>query len=70
MHAENLSYSVELEIQNQFNISCRLVMSVQVLHAVKYPTLGIVQSIGGKFLKNGGLIPQDLCKGIWVQVEA
>ena len=39
-------------------------MIVQVLHVVKDTTLGIVQSIGGKFLKNMALIPQDLCKEI------
>lgn len=54
----------------QHNISCKIVLSVHVLHAGKDPPLGIAQQIGGKFLKNRVLIPQDLRKEIGAQVEA
>jgi len=41
-----------------------------VLHAINDEHLGIVQSIGGKFLKGRGLILQDFCKEIGAQEEA
>ena len=40
-----------------------------MLYAIKDTTLGTAQSIGGKFQKNRGLIPQDLSKKIGTQAE-
>ena len=59
-----------VEIPRKCNINCRLVFSVEVLHAVRDPTLGIAKSIGGKLLKNRGLIPYDMRKYIGAQEEA
>ena len=35
MHAENSSYPVEIGVQGQCTINCKLVQVVQVVHAVK-----------------------------------
>ena len=67
MCVDNSSSLDVVAISRQCNISCRLVLNVKVLHETRWSTLGIVQSIGGKFLTNRGLIPQDLCKEIGAQ---
>lgn len=68
MHVRNSNFSIMMEIPRQCNTKCRLVLSVQVLHAINYQSLGIAQSFWRKLLKNMGQFPQDLRKEIGAQV--
>jgi len=49
MHAENLSYPVEIGFQGQCTISCIIFQVVQVVHVVKEGPKGIAQLLMSNF---------------------
>jgi len=63
MHVKNSSYSVNIGVQGQCIISCKLVKVVQVMHAVREGPIGITQSKLVNFLINRDLIPKGTAQG-------
>jgi len=63
MHADNLSYLVEIGVEGKCTINCKLFQVVQVVHAVRDWPKGITQSRLRNFLINRDLIPQGTMQG-------
>jgi len=67
MHADNTSYPVEIRVQGQCTINCRLFQGVHLVHAVRGRALMNCLINKREFLNNRGPITQELCKeiGAW-----
>ena len=71
MHAENLSYPVEIGVQGTYISSCKLFKVVKLMHEVREGPIGITLSKMWNFLINRGQFLEEQHKeiGYWMLVK-